>query len=305
MIWDEPYVDVNPRIGIQFEEIIWTPLSEKYIAVFVLFFGDETHLLFGITPGGDREVVWDASLEYGENATIILANPGSALASNHLTLAVDHTGSNDSAIPYLSFDLETRTYQVLCASYGFGLLVNYIDDTPYIYVPVDDTTLRLISLVSGNYADYPNLPANTTLYEIRFENVPPTPTAGADQTLSADASGNALVTLDGSASTDPDGTIVSYVWTDSGGVEIATGATAQVTLPVGEHTITLTVTDDDGASATDTVNYMVDHFVPELILPHRISHCYSNNWDKSQKVNHEKIAHLGLCHTYIDSGLFV
>jgi WD40 repeat protein len=83
--------------------------------------------------------------------------------------------------------------------------------------------------------------------------VPVLPIAAAppNQTLTdTDASGSETVTLDGSASTDPDGTIVSYSWTEND-VEIATGVTPTVDLPVGEHTITLTVTDDDGLTASD------------------------------------------------------
>jgi WD40 repeat protein len=87
----------------------------------------------------------------------------------------------------------------------------------------------------------------------------PTATAGPDQTITdTDNSGSESVTLDGSASTDSDGTITSYVWTDSGGTEIATGATPTVDLAVGTHTITLTVTDDDDATATDDVVITVE-----------------------------------------------
>jgi len=82
---------------------------------------------------------------------------------------------------------------------------------------------------------------------------PPVANAGPDQSVTdVDESGDQAVTLDGSASSDPDGSVVSWVWSE-GGEEIATGATPTVTLSVGTHTITLTVTDDDGASATDQV----------------------------------------------------
>lgn len=84
-------------------------------------------------------------------------------------------------------------------------------------------------------------------------NQSPSSSAGLDQTFADnDNSGSESVTLDGSASTDSDGTIVSYMWTENE-VEIATGATPTVDLAVGTHTITLTVTDDDGLTATDEV----------------------------------------------------
>jgi hypothetical protein len=84
-------------------------------------------------------------------------------------------------------------------------------------------------------------------------NQPPAANAGPDQTVTdSDGNNSESVTLDGSGSSDPDGTISSYVWKE-GTTQIATGATPVVTLAVGSHTITLTVTDDDGATATDTV----------------------------------------------------
>jgi hypothetical protein len=84
------------------------------------------------------------------------------------------------------------------------------------------------------------------------DNYLPLAMAGPDQILEdADGSGSETVSLDGSGSSDSDGTIVSYVWKE-GGVELATSATAQISLSVGRHYVTLTVTDDDGATRTDT-----------------------------------------------------
>jgi hypothetical protein len=60
------------------------------------------------------------------------------------------------------------------------------------------------------------------------------------------------VTLDGTASFDADGTIVSYQWAENGQV-IATGVAPTIDFAVGVHVITLTVTDDDGATSTDDV----------------------------------------------------
>jgi hypothetical protein len=92
--------------------------------------------------------------------------------------------------------------------------------------------------------------------------VAPTANAGPDQTLTDnDASGSEPVTLNGSASSDADGTIVSYVWRD-GATTIGSGVSPSVSLGVGTHTITLQVTDNDGAAATDSVVITVNPFVP-------------------------------------------
>jgi len=85
------------------------------------------------------------------------------------------------------------------------------------------------------------------------DNQAPLANAGLDQTvIDSDGNGSEEVTLDGSASSDPDGTIVSFVWTE-GGSQIATGVNPTVTFSVGTYNITLTVTDNGGLTATDKV----------------------------------------------------
>lgn len=84
-------------------------------------------------------------------------------------------------------------------------------------------------------------------------NQAPAANAGPDQTITdADGDTTEVVTFDGSASTDPDGTIVSYRWTKNG-TPFGNTATFSVTQPIGTHTVELTVTDDQGATSTDTV----------------------------------------------------
>ena len=88
-------------------------------------------------------------------------------------------------------------------------------------------------------------------------NVAPTARAGSDKSVRANRkTGLATFTLDGSLSSDPDGTITSYVWQQGSTV---VGSTAKVTLqrPVGTYVFTLTVTDDDGATGSDSVTVVV------------------------------------------------
>jgi len=90
-------------------------------------------------------------------------------------------------------------------------------------------------------------------------NQPPTADAGPNQTVTdADDNGSENVTLDGSGSSDSDGTIVSWSWSE-GGSEIATGQTPPPeAFAVGPHTVTLTVTDDAGDTDTDQVVITVE-----------------------------------------------
>ncbi len=84
-------------------------------------------------------------------------------------------------------------------------------------------------------------------------NLPPIADAGPDQSVvDADNSGSEAVTLDGSGSADVDGTIVSWSWSVNG-LEVGTGETLDVAAHAGIHTVTLTVTDDEGATGTDDV----------------------------------------------------
>ncbi len=85
-------------------------------------------------------------------------------------------------------------------------------------------------------------------------NNPPTADAGPDQLVIARPDNcSAQITLNGSASSDSDGSIVSYVWTLD---DIPYGNTAvvpNVFVNCGVSQFRLQVTDNDGATDTDTV----------------------------------------------------
>ncbi|HET9863458.1 MAG TPA: PKD domain-containing protein [Steroidobacteraceae bacterium] len=98
--------------------------------------------------------------------------------------------------------------------------------------------------------DSPNPPVNT----------PPTANAGPDQVVAP----GATVNLNGGGSSDANGTIASYAWTQTAGAAVTLGSPATATpsfiAPTAPGTLTfqLTVTDNGGASHSDSVSVTVN-----------------------------------------------
>ena len=87
-----------------------------------------------------------------------------------------------------------------------------------------------------------------------LQNTPPIADAGPDQTLEQTSPQGAMVTLNGTGSSDPDNDTLTYNWNWTEGS--ATGATPTELFPVGNTTVTLTVSDGQ-YNATDAVNIIV------------------------------------------------
>ncbi len=101
-----------------------------------------------------------------------------------------------------------------------------------------------VSDSAGNKAD----PVTRTVIVKEKANQAPTADAGEDKSVEV----NKSVTLTGSGS-DSDGQVVKYEWKE-GDTVLGSSATLTYTpSSVGKHTLVLTVTDDDGATGSDTV----------------------------------------------------
>jgi hypothetical protein len=127
-------------------------------------------------------------------------------------------------------------------------------------------------LAARGYADVFVLP---NLGSFSAPNAPPTAVAGPDVSTECASPSGAWVTLDGSASTDPDSTagtnddIVSYEWFEDMGAPsetfLGSGQSLRLEFSVGTHLVTLRVTDGAGEADTDAVTVRVtDTFPPEL-----------------------------------------
>ncbi len=89
-------------------------------------------------------------------------------------------------------------------------------------------------------------------------NQNPLAIAGNDQVVTdSDNSGSNLVLLRATDSSDADGIIVSYLWFDENGVQIADTATTSQDLAVGTHNLTLNVMDNEGGTSSDSIQIIV------------------------------------------------
>lgn len=98
------------------------------------------------------------------------------------------------------------------------------------------------------------------VYIASLGNEKPVSDAGMDDTVSCTSPTGAMVTLDGSGSSDPDGDRLTYAWRNSFG-EVS-GVMPAVFLPFGSHLITLVVNDGNLDSDPDTVTITVDDTTP-------------------------------------------
>jgi hypothetical protein len=168
----------------------------------------------------------DFNAYYGTNGTDNGTTLGSCITC-HNTL--DGSGYNSYGIDYL---VNAKNFAAIESLDSDGDGFSNIDEI------IDDA-------FPGDSASFPQ-PSNS----------PPVADAGSDQTVSE----GAAAVLDGSGSYDPDGTIVSYLWSQIGGVTVSLSDSSAVqpsfTAPaVGSTsevlTFQLTVTDDAGQSSTD------------------------------------------------------
>ena len=116
-----------------------------------------------------------------------------------------------------------------------------------------DNLSKVNALVDGLEAeDVDTVEELDALTEQANINILPTAIAGEDATIQI----NESITLTGSG-TDVDGTIIAYLW-EQGSVTLGTEAILEYRpTVVGTDTLTFTVTDNDGATATDNLNIVV------------------------------------------------
>ncbi len=140
-------------------------------------------------------------------------------------------------------------------AYRFCYLFKYQLDLPpgatSLALP-NSPNIRLFAVTAARNLPGETLPSGGLL----AQNELPWADAGLDRRVNADRSLVARVQLDASSSADPDGTLVSYLWTTNGTLA-ATGVRPTLPFPIGTNQILLAVTDDYGQSSYDSVSIVV------------------------------------------------
>ncbi|HEX4647113.1 MAG TPA: HYR domain-containing protein, partial [Verrucomicrobiae bacterium] len=109
--------------------------------------------------------------------------------------------------------------------------------------------------LNGNFTWY--------IMDITTSNHAPIANAGAGQTVECQTA----VTLDGSGSSDPDGDVLTYQWSEGGNI-LSTKVSFTASFDLGTHVISLVVTDPCGASNTNSVTIqVVDTTKPTVTCP--------------------------------------
>ncbi|HOT92133.1 MAG TPA: PKD domain-containing protein [Anaerolineae bacterium] len=159
----------------------------------------------------------------------------------------------------LTYTWQATNYELRITNYG-----NSLQDTAAFTWTAAGTRVVTVTVAS---------PCGTTVQDTELitvaappvQNRPPVADAGPDQTVAP----GALVTLDGAASSDPDGDALLYRWRQTGGAAVSFTPTLSRTTFLaaspGVLTFTLTVTDTGGLAHSDSVVVTVEKY--RIYLP--------------------------------------
>jgi pimeloyl-ACP methyl ester carboxylesterase len=207
--------------------------------------GDEVPLLIGNVLGladGHGEIVGFRGV-----IPVISTDPLNIFSVESYPLALDARGGwpRGQGCDEAKTDAECRRYH----------MGKWESDPGYLYKKGYEPYNPGLCMVSGDLCNILDIVVADTNV-----NAPPVADAGPDQILECSSPNGTEVMLDGSGSTDPEGDPLSFSWSGPFGDWI--GQTIYPKLPVGTHSITLTVDDGNGNTDTDTLSVTVADTTP-------------------------------------------
>lgn len=209
------------------------------------------------TAGGHLPVYLDLRVPPKVGASTLNINFGTVLQNSPAAQTIIISNIGDTNL-WTSAGIANVTY-TLSATTGFSAPGGTFNDAAggggvshSITIATSTLGTRTGTLtVASNDPDQPTLTINLT-GTVVAPNAAPVARAGADITVTdTDNDGAELVRLDASASTDDVG-IVAYSWAE-GSTLLASSAIADVLFAVGDHSVSLAVTDAASATGQDTL----------------------------------------------------
>ena len=235
-------------------------------------FSDTDHVL----PSMDTDtniVTFSASIQDWsgtESMTITARDPSGEYVTCKFAVTINSTGEApviESYSPPLReihileggieyFSIESRGDEI-----SYRWFLNWVetgDGENFTYEPgylEEGTKLLIVNISNGNGHVVRG-------WSIVVENVPREPNANIEKPTrivgGASYGNRGGIDLSAEGSVDPDGVIISYLWTSSIDGEISTSRFDNVELTPGNHTIILRVTDNEGDIGTDQVEITVE-----------------------------------------------
>ncbi|MDP9237297.1 MAG: PQQ-dependent sugar dehydrogenase [Chloroflexota bacterium] len=197
--------------------------------------------------------------EYGANKITFLKPDESAVNSITVTGISPNAGPIDGgqAVTITGTNFTTAADTTVKTIGGQPLTNVVVQSSTTMTATTPPNTAGLKDLTITNSIGTATL-ANAYNYVTGGGTVPPVANAGPDISSPVSHENHGHVTLDGSASFDPDGFIANYSWTE-GATVLASGTANKVVaeLTQGVHSITLTVTDNDNLTSSDAVRVTI------------------------------------------------
>src|SRR5712691_4339909 len=278
--------------------VVWVDNSPSYFAIFFTrssdngttfstakgisnTSGNSTNPQLAVDASGNVDVVWQHNTPQVFNSDIFFARSadgGATFTNPPLNVSISATTGN-STFPWMTVDASggiNLGWQYSSAGKAHIVFARSVDagatfPTQNLSNDYDSNSssggVQIASDKNGNLdvvwsADTVQLPGVNQIFS-RFSatNQPPVANAGPNQNLPATGPGGTSVTLDGSLSSDPDGDALTFVWTE-GSTVVGNSAVVSLTVSMGVHTYTLTVTDTAGLSSTATTHVTITNTPP-------------------------------------------
>lgn len=246
----------------------------------------------------DREYQYTNNNNYGDTINIYSYLSNSGFIRGEMTLG-EETAPIDTSSSYSfymrfaeEFPEDSQTFNLVNSTFpvklrGSRYLVNLLATLKLAAFDFSGGTSKLPELSLGESDFYRNdgkfgaYTYVTTSITCSCNAIPET-NAGPDQIVDCTSSDGAAVTLDGTASFDPDGDELTYEWSVPNGVVLddPMSPTPAGIFPIGITTATLTVTDGNGGLDVDDVKIeVVDETTPEVATTTDIGAIWPPNHD--------------------------